>query len=432
MLKISLFVVLFIVLQGCISKNETRFSKQDTSIFEDRVVHVVRIIPPSNKIWGNLVGDKKEKKVSGINHYQLCSLEIDGKSIDSVGIRFKGESSYNYQPNKKKSFKLKFNEFKKGQRFQKLKKLCLNNHFKDPSFMREKLMLDFITSENLPAPRSSYCRVYFGEELLGLYLIVEEIDEAFLKRNFKTKKGKLYNGKPKAWLQVVSDSTLDYSKYYTRKTKSKSLKYDDLHRFITTINDTSSGKQYQQKLDAIFNTESCLKYWAINNFLVNIDAYNMGFPHNYMLYFEPKTDYCHWIGYDYNYGFGGWTRNYNLREIYHFDIFSNPVPATKFPLAVKLLDENPSYQKIYINHLEKILKKVEDGWFSRAIAKNYELIHNEVYEDPYKLYTNIEFDLSIEEFIGDKLDPGAFSPGLKPFITQRVKSVKEQLKLIIH
>ncbi|HYG52894.1 MAG TPA: CotH kinase family protein, partial [Flavobacteriales bacterium] len=127
--------------------------------------------------------------------YIKGTVEVDGIVYTNCGIKWKGNSSYTF-PGNKKSFKIDFNEFISGQDHDGLKKLNLNNGFKDPSFLREKLMLDFLIEHNLPAPRCAYVEVYINDTLWGLYTGVEEVDKDFLERWFGEKKGNLFKGDP--------------------------------------------------------------------------------------------------------------------------------------------------------------------------------------------------------------------------------------------
>src|SRR6478735_2371061 len=70
--------------------------------------------------------------------YIKATVEVDGTTLADCGVKWKGNSSYT-APGNKKSFKIDFNEFVSGQDVDGLKKLNLNNAFKDPSFLREKL-----------------------------------------------------------------------------------------------------------------------------------------------------------------------------------------------------------------------------------------------------------------------------------------------------
>jgi spore coat protein CotH len=64
--------------------------------------------------------------------------------LDTIGIRFKGNSSFSI-PSVKKSIKIDFDEYDEGNadlEFLGMSAMALNNGFKDPSMLREKLFLD--------------------------------------------------------------------------------------------------------------------------------------------------------------------------------------------------------------------------------------------------------------------------------------------------
>ena len=49
-----------------------------------------------------------------------------------------------------------------------LKKFNLNNGFKDPTFLREKMTLDFCRRHGITAPRCTYANLYRNDTLWGL------------------------------------------------------------------------------------------------------------------------------------------------------------------------------------------------------------------------------------------------------------------------
>ena len=74
--------------------------------------------------------------------YRAQFVFNDGVHIDTVyniGFRLRGNTSRSAQ---KKSFKISFNTFVKGQSYQKLDKLNLNGEHNDPSIARSKTYWD--------------------------------------------------------------------------------------------------------------------------------------------------------------------------------------------------------------------------------------------------------------------------------------------------
>ena len=101
-------------------------------LFSDQRVHEIEIEIPYPDWFGELESHRiDESYVAGI-------VRIDGAEIDSVGIRFKGNSSY-YHPGIKKPFRIKYDEFRPDQTLVGLPSLVLNNNFKDPTHLRETI-----------------------------------------------------------------------------------------------------------------------------------------------------------------------------------------------------------------------------------------------------------------------------------------------------
>ena len=106
------------------------------AFFSDGIVHEIRFNFTQPGYWDSL------KQNYTLDVYMRCNLEVDGVQYPNSGVKFKGNSSYN-NPSNKKPFRIDFSEYVDNQEVNGLKKLILNNAFKDPSFLREKLMLDF-------------------------------------------------------------------------------------------------------------------------------------------------------------------------------------------------------------------------------------------------------------------------------------------------
>ena len=72
-------------------------------------------------------------------------------TLEHVGFRLRGNSS---RYSAKKSFKVSFNTFDPGRKYEGYEKLNLNGSHNDPSMVREKLFYDAWNRFGLPARRS--------------------------------------------------------------------------------------------------------------------------------------------------------------------------------------------------------------------------------------------------------------------------------------
>ncbi|MRR23585.1 hypothetical protein EG830_11475, partial [bacterium] len=155
-------------------------------LFADTVVPVVYItIPPDSLAWiyANPYSDREFRATFVFDNGAVRD------TVNPVGFRLRGNTS---RQSRKKSFKVSFNTFTEGGKYQGVEKINLNGEHNDPSVMRSKIMWDILRKWSIPAPRANHVRVYINGSYYGLYINVEHIDEEFAKSRFGNKDGNLY------------------------------------------------------------------------------------------------------------------------------------------------------------------------------------------------------------------------------------------------
>lgn len=404
------------------------------SFFEKDSIHTVKIYFTQCNYWDSLTYYKKIQDSLDVAAYMQATVVIDGKKFYSSGVRFKGESSYDFYPGKKKPFRIKFDKFIKKQNFNGLEDLNLTNNFKDPTMIREKIYLDMMNKHGLPAPRATFAKVYINDKYWGLYQVNENIDDVFLETRFNEKSGNLFQGDPVAnFVYLGNDQAKYYMRYGLKNNESKN-DWADLVRLIKLINDTIlNGEEYAQRINKLFNLDACLKSWAINNLIGNIDAYNMFYPHNFFIYHDSTSTKWQWISLDGNYSFAAWNPIMNYPQLTRMSVMipdSTPYNDAR-PLLEKTLGENLIIQRRYL----KIVKELFNSDFQlermNHIIDSLSLrIRVAVYADSNKMYSNSDFDTNISSTIGDPLDPGNFIPGLKSFLADRRRYIEAQLEVL--
>ena len=120
-------------------------------------------------------------RLDGSKKYQPVALSIDGTTIDSIGVKEKGNTS-NGVPNLKVPLKIKTNKYVKGREYDGVREFTLHNNYQDPTMMREKITYEVCRDMGLLALRTAYARVYINDEYWGLYTVVEGKDELFEHR----------------------------------------------------------------------------------------------------------------------------------------------------------------------------------------------------------------------------------------------------------
>ena len=115
--------------------------------------------------------------------YELATIVFNGDTLDSVGVRYKGNSTFWWTQalgSLKYPLNIDFNLVYDDQDLLGYNKVKLSNSIFDPTFVRETL--GYLTqSYYLPASETGYMEVSINSEYLGLYVSVESINKSFLR-----------------------------------------------------------------------------------------------------------------------------------------------------------------------------------------------------------------------------------------------------------
>ena len=324
--------------------------------------------------------------------YELARVICNGDTLDSVGVRYKGNSTY-FETHANGSIKYPLNmDFDIVYDDQELfghNKLKLSNSIFDPTFVKEAV--GYISSGYyLPTPDVGYTTVTINEEYLGLYTLVESINKPYLTKHFGNNEGTFFKCEPlfqygewyDAWPNLVwygNDSmAYEYQMGYELKSDHG---WDDLLDLIETLNNNP------ENIGSILNVDRVLWFFASSIVMPDLDTYNGIFVHNYYLYKNTDTGRFEILPWDKNNTFGGSIVNIlinwwfgNVTWIYNWDPFGIEDDATR-PLFVKLM-ENPLYKKTYTAHMRTIIDDIYNVEFFGDLTSGLQEVI-EPYADSY-------------------------------------------------
>ncbi len=262
--------------------------------------------PPNGPPMGPPMGPMMEREYPEVR----ATFEFEGKPVGEIGLRYKGNSSFmGSRFNDKRSYKLDFNQFDKKLRFYGLTKLNLNNNFADPSMMREAIAYEIFRDAGLPGSRTSYARVYLtvkGEkekQLLGLYTMVEQVDEKMLARFFKDKNGLLLKPQMVQGLPNLGDDWKPYEKRYGVRSEGKEAEAKRFIAFTKLVND-ADDKTFAKEITSYLDVKSFARFIVLNSLVANLDSI-LSMGQNYYIYHDPEQNRFQFFPWDLNMAFGG-------------------------------------------------------------------------------------------------------------------------------
>ena len=242
-----------------------------------------------------------------------CALFHGAREWYRVGIRLKGNSSLFTANSNKLPLKLKFNAFESqypaitGQRFHGFKTLHLKSNFRDASLLRELLANDLFRAWGVPSPHAAFYQVHLdvgdgnGSGYLGVYTMVEDIEDTVLKTQLGSDSGNLY--KPEDSAATFATGTWNTTQLGLKNNEA-GANFSDVQALYAAINDAATfdadrGK-WKAALEAVFGETRFLRWLAANTVMQNWDSYG-NMPHNYYLYADPAdADRLAWLPWDHN------------------------------------------------------------------------------------------------------------------------------------
>lgn len=366
-----------------VEKEELSYDVLDSEVFIENGVGEIRLYIQNGEL------DKMYSDPLAEEYIFVNKAIINENEVENIGVRTKGNSSLGQvvsSDSERYSFKLSFDEYDKDQDFLGVNQLILNNNFADPSYLREYLSYYLFREMGLPAPRTSFAELYINDELKGLYLVVEPVDENFVDINFEDTEGDLY--KPYmldfGW---HGDSVEDYGDMNLKTNEGST----DHSAFLNLINVINNGGD----LEEVLNIDNILKYLAVTVGVVSLDSYPGAIPHNFYLYEEDEKFSI--IPWDFNQGFGGFSANMDREQHVNYMIFD----PTSGPMESRPLVDVIFQNQEYVDYYEEYMVELINGPMSydnmeKIIDKVSSMIAPYVERDPSKFYTYEQFLISLE------------------------------------
>lgn len=290
--------------------------------------------------------------------------------------------------------------------------------------MKSYLAFDMMAHMGVPAPLISYVWVTVNGEPWGLFLAIEEPEEAFARRNYGPQHGQLYKPDYRkidaenadVYLRYTDDQHESYDNIFR---KAKFLpSHADKDRLIRSLKTLASGENLETAIDI----DEVLRYFTVQVFVVNLDSYLGKTGHNYFLYEEDgKIQMLPW---DYNLAFGTYSlgmpdpiNDSTLYVNYPIDTPAAGEIMRKRPLYHEVMKHDAYFHK-YHEYFDEFLKTYfENGHFEKKVETVRAMIAPYVDKDPTAFISFADFEIGVDT--------------IESFNLLRAESVRKQLDGII-
>jgi hypothetical protein len=358
--------------------------------------------------------------------YVQGGIEIDGQVFKEAAVRFKGNASYmSSQRGLKRPFKIDLNKFDKKAQFKGLTTLVLNNNIMDPSMMRETIAYQLFRAAGLPASRTGYAKVYltvsgqYDRQYLGLYTLVEYVDEDFLAQYFS--KGKSLLLKPEGLqggVQYLGENWDRYKERYDVKFGDKGEEGKKARRHLiqfASLVQSGNDEEFKQKIGDYLDVDAFLRFLAVNTLIANLDSI-LAMGHNYYIYLNPTTNKFVFFPWDLDLSFSGFPMGGSAEQQLDLSI-DHPHSGTNKLIERLLAIE--TVKKSYYGHLQSLMKS----------AFNAEALEKQITAAERLIAEAIKAEPPQAGGMRGRPGGGAFgrTVALREFIPRRIESVTAQL-----
>jgi len=391
MRKVAIFLWILLPALPCLAQTPA-------DLFNDEVLQEIRLdVHP--KDWDRLKANFLE------NTYYPADMRwlYNGRYIETpqVAIRSRGTGSRNPV---KPGLRVDINRYSSEHRFLGLRELTLRNNTQDATMLKERIAFALMRKLGLPAPRLAHARLYVNDEYMGLYTIVESINEDFLQDRFKDANGYLYEydygfNDPPYFFEYRGDDPASYSpKPFKPETQENHPEIERIVSMVRAINLTSD-EEFASAIAEYLDLKTFAVELAAEAYIAELDGIIGDYGlNNFYLYRQSTSN---------RFMFLPWDK-------------SETFTAVDRPPLMNLETNRLARRALAVPEVEKAFRDAlaaavstsggTEGWLEQEILRAYDQISTAARQDPYKqctspatqvfgLCSNEDFESAVAEMI---------------------------------
>ena len=226
-----------------------------------------------------------------------------------MSVRYKGNGTFlQARSSLKRSLKVDLNKGFPGRKLRGVSKLNFHCNVTDASWMNEVLSYRLFRDAEVPAPRTAYARVYLTvpgkheNKFLGLYSLVENVDNDFAKQRFGTKKGAIFKPVAHRMFEDMGDDWKAYQQAYDPKTPVSDEETRRVIAFCQLVSH-AEDEDFAKEVADFLDLDEFARFMAVTTWLSTLDSL-LAMGQNYVVYLHPTTHRFQFIPWDLDHSFG--------------------------------------------------------------------------------------------------------------------------------
>lgn len=374
--------------------------------------------------------------VVGLDYpWSVAQLEFGGVTFSNVGVRFKGNGTFlGATRSYKRPFKIDLHKNGHGQKLAGHPVINLGNLVADPSAVSDSMGYRFYREAGVPAPRTSYARVFLtvgghlDHQLLGLYVMIENPDSAWVGETFASKETAVFKPVTYELFKDLGNEWKNYARIYDPKTKlttEQERRVIEFAKFFTGASDAELAARLGDYLDL----DEVARYLACEVLLANYDGI-LSTGQNFLLFLDGKTGKFGLGPWDLDQSWGKFTYVSTADKREHASIW-HPWTARNYFLE-RLYAVEP-FRQVYRERLQDLLERnFVPEQLNRRMDELAMVIRPALAEESGRKLRRFEEAVSAKFRDGPR-DSDAWDEERRPvfqlkrFIAGRAESVRDQL-----
>ena len=336
-------------------------------LFDSGVLHRIdlRVDPQT---WDTLKANFQE------DDYYPATLEWSGHTVRNAGIRSRGGGSRN---GTKIGMRVDFGRYSANQTFLGLRSIVLDNLGQDASGVKERVAMRLYERLGLVVPREAHAQLYVNGQYLGLYAVVESVDEDFARRAFG-EPGYLfeYEYDTEWFLSYPGPELEKYRELFDPVTHRRSrldALYGPLHELFRVVTE-SSDDEFQSLVGRYLDLPLFMRHVAAQNFAAQLDGI-LGYAgvNNFYVYRPEQSPRSQFVAWDEDNAF--FAADFPILYEHQRNVLMRRAMAV------------PELREVYFDSL-LAAADAADGWLEDEIRRQRALIRDALQADDLKPFTN--------------------------------------------